>query len=134
MVNLPFISIITQYIGNIAATFVRGDDERESVESELRSAIDEFRSSLSHCGHAASFQTLKTMEGNIPQQVTRSDPFRNSEGCGAHTGGPITEYIRQRLIRPTGFRAFVGNIVLFPRSVRAKSAFQWTRIADANFT
>lgn len=42
-----------------------GDDECQSVEIDLRDAVDEFNSTLSHFGHSVGFKIFEAVESII---------------------------------------------------------------------
>jgi hypothetical protein len=60
------ITVLTEFSGNMASTLVKGDNESDAVETELRTAIDEFQATLSHLGHTAGFRTLELVTGIYP--------------------------------------------------------------------
>lgn len=50
-------------VENIGSTLVKGDDECQSVDTDLRDAVDEFTSTLSHFGHSVGFKIFEAVEG-----------------------------------------------------------------------
>ena len=57
------ITVLTEFSGSMASTLVKGDNESDAVEAELRTAIDEFQATLSHLGHTVGFRTFELVTG-----------------------------------------------------------------------
>jgi hypothetical protein len=63
---------LTQKLGNIAKTFVKGDKDCDSVDADLQVAIIQFNAAFSHYSSSIILRTFDAVEGIVIYPISCS--------------------------------------------------------------